>query len=377
MLPLRGNGVTEIRGFRCGSSLGSILLTWALVLSGVGLLPLRAWAQTDTIVILETPATAAAAVRVKAELAPLGWPVLIVKGTGRTLADWARDYQSVAVLRIVSGGRGVELWIPARDRHDAPVREVVQPEDANGDVLALRAVEVLRARLLKLGKRPPRVTTAPAPPPEAEEPSSPLPVLEPAASKKASDLASNHACPGPACGPRAWFEAGPSWTLWGASRATTGTLRLGLSLRTFSRVELGLFILPPLTTSAFLTDAGRVVVRPGVIGLWAGWAAGSPQGRFSVSVGGGVGALGLWVGAEPHRNYVAHSDFWVTFAPFLRIAPGVNLSRRTRLRLEGLFGVVTPVPVIAAAGQEAAMWGRLFSTVTLQVEVGLGAQSGQ
>src|SRR5688572_12877487 len=109
--------------------------------------------------------------RLRSELDALGLRVVEVSASPgdrspRSLERSAREVGAFAALRIVPWERGIEVWIADRITGKTVLRElVVAPGEATEDVVALRAVELLRASLLELEL--PHEQSGDVPPPPA------------------------------------------------------------------------------------------------------------------------------------------------------------------------------------------------------------------
>src|SRR5688572_3122807 len=112
--------------------------------------------------------------RVNAELSALGFDVELVPETRstepRSLRQIAVEHGAVAGLRASPSKTGIELWIVNPNTGDTAYEEVVTVKSRNDELLALRSVEVLRARLLKLGV----LSSAPPAPVAEESPPEPI-----------------------------------------------------------------------------------------------------------------------------------------------------------------------------------------------------------
>jgi hypothetical protein len=157
-----------------------------LVCAGVVLvlahpLPGRAWAAPARVVVLQTTAAGPAARRclslIRDELAAGGFEVATVDVGPVTdpfsLAEAMRAQRpAVATIGLLGDPETprAELWILDRIGGSAEVRRIPVPSenpDRVGEVLAIRAIEVLRASALKLLIESSRLPPTPAPAPAA------------------------------------------------------------------------------------------------------------------------------------------------------------------------------------------------------------------
>jgi hypothetical protein len=147
-------------------------------------LPGRTWAAPARVVVLQTTAASAGARRclslIRDELAAGGFEVATVDVGPVTdpfsLADAMRAQRgAVATIGLLGDPETprAELWILDRIGGDAEVRRIPIPSENPervGEVLAIRAIEVLRASALKLLIESSRLPSAPATAPAAIAP---------------------------------------------------------------------------------------------------------------------------------------------------------------------------------------------------------------
>lgn len=110
--------------------------------------------------------------RLVGELRSRGFEVVVRDATGAPdpvyLFALGAELQAVAVLALVSSERGVAIWVVDRITDKTVMRQLVGSEGDDPDVVARRAVEVLRASLLEVLVVPPE-TLAEVPPSAARD----------------------------------------------------------------------------------------------------------------------------------------------------------------------------------------------------------------
>lgn len=145
----------------------------------LGRLPARA-AEPTRVTLIDDPADTSILPRLRAELSGLGLDVRTVpkredEQLPRDLIAAARDSGAVAAFRIVLAGLHdgahegkhddvhADVWIADRVTGKVVLREMLpRGAQVDGRVVALRAVELLRASLMELDVRPVPVEEAPA-----------------------------------------------------------------------------------------------------------------------------------------------------------------------------------------------------------------------
>jgi hypothetical protein len=151
----------------------------AIVTAGVLALSARSAAATDpSVVVLLEPAEPDAVARetltrAKAELSGAGFRVIIApRGAGDprgSLETAIREAGAIAAIAIEPSQSSsiVEVWVSDRLTGKLSIRPVESPRKGEAPaLLAIRAVELLRASLLEIANPPTSSTKNPAPPPE-------------------------------------------------------------------------------------------------------------------------------------------------------------------------------------------------------------------
>jgi hypothetical protein len=296
--------------------------------------------------------------RLRAELGALGFEVVAGRRerdapSRASLESIARSSGAVAAIRVVPSPEGVEVWIADRVTGKTVLREVVAggAGDAEPAVVAVRAVELLRASLLEI--------EAPHPP-RGEEPAGPQvrALVAPAARAAADRVA-------PA---RLTFGIGPAVTAspggLGGSTSVLATLRWWPA----DRIGVGSFVMFPAGTIRVDGPEGEALVSATVIGAGARWALADRSDTWLPELGAGVSIVTTRMDGLGYTPYIGASDRVTVAAPYLDGGLGIALSPGLRLRVEALGGVATPRPVVRFAGREAATWGRPFAVGALCLE---------
>lgn len=297
------------------------------------------------IALVRSPGDQAIALRLAAELDALGYRVVEITGpaTLSPLVELARDHDVDALLRSTPSRTGIELVVVLPAGLDAERPEGGLIEDVvsvghrrHDDLLALRAVETLRARLLEVGLIAlPEVFE----PPEVAEPLAP-PVFEPEM---------------PVATPEAWLwlEVAPSY---GGNVAMGFGPRLQLAVRAEPASAWSVSVIGNVALRAHEVqgDTGEATVT-------AHWLALATDARLIQSswawdVGAGAGAVRLAVEGRAEDPYEGRSTRALTVLPFLRTAVHPEVSPLLRVRLEILAGWAMPGTVVGFLDQDVP-WG--------------------
>jgi hypothetical protein len=303
-----------------------------------------------------------ASTRLRAELISAGFDVVEVDsapGDPRAEVEGAEgsagSFATVALNRA-SFGAFADVWISDHLTGKTVVRRLEVTEASNAaTVLAIRALELLRASLLEVAE--PQRATEPVltPPPDVLE------WMEPV-------------LPEPAPGPRSLFAGN---TLAVSALGLLGTRGLGLALGPSLRVSHGLgshwfgriSATGPLVGPEPERAEGRATVRQEFAALDLGVStAGRPFAAFGWI---GAGVFHLHTAGSAAAPFRATSDNVVSFVSNGGIGALARLGQRTALTAElGVLWLV-PHPVVVIAGKDAGSAGVPSFSLALGVLVGL------
>lgn len=339
------------------------LVPW-LVLVFVALVSLRAEAQSSRrpssrVVVLEPRAPSGALAdalrRTRAELTAEGFDVVAAPLSGtdtrRALEDAAANHDAEAAIAIESIAGGAEVWVTDRITGKTLVRTVDvrdQPIDEQPRVLAIRAVELLRASLVEaVVLPPPKEGASLSVPPDIERFVAPeLGPLAGVSAQLSGALLTGFDGIGPAGGP---------------------ALRIGYGL------EMGLFArlawAGPAFGMAVEGPLGEAVVREEMLTLDIGYAPGVSWAGFSPLVWLGAGFHHLAASGELSEGFVGTtSDVWAA-AIVGGVGMGYRITPRLMVLLDAEALVALPRPVVTMAGERLATTGRPSLLATLGVVI--------
>jgi hypothetical protein len=312
-------------------------------------------AGNQTIVLLRVQGDGHVARRLRAELMALGWVVREVTPEppaperSAPMGDVVRNLGALAVMRANPEAAEVELWVvhpPSSSIDPALLHDSVgAPAD---DVLAVLAVEALRAKLLRLG-----VVSADAPPPRAPL----MPPPEPP----------EHLF---------WLGAAPALLASPGGMGVTPQALLGVNVLLSQRWAAGLWASLPLAR-AMLDAAGVerwndawVDASIAQYGARVSYRA-LRSGPWDASIG--LGAALTMITLEAH----AEAPWWGTeqtlFAAGPVLAGDLSYEIVSGLRAGGqlMLGSVFPRPVLEFDQTSVASWGRPFASVGLGLSLAL------
>jgi hypothetical protein len=352
-------------------------MRWLAVALLMASMPAAAWAQGDVIMDREPEPAALVLMlvvdddagivkRLGAELAALGFRLQTAPApTGvpvwKGLEAAARDAEAVAALRVSASSTGVEVWVSDRVTGKTVLREVVTSEvvaqEERDALIALRAVELLRASLLEVESTlPPRgEVKAPEPVREAAKkvlPSSP----EPDEPERVP--------------PSMWLgvAGGLGWGR-GAPPTAHATLQARGTLHRWLELEGG--VVAPLSSISIEEPEGQANVLWSTLLVDANVPLLRPDGAWGLRVGLGVGVSWLHVEATAAPPYASASDDLFVAWPHGHLAASWAPVEQLRLVLAARVGATTPRPVVRFAGRDVLQFGRPLALITFGPELGL------
>ncbi|WP_437927588.1 hypothetical protein WMF37_52695 [Sorangium sp. So ce291] len=321
--------------------------------------------------------------RVYAELATLGFTVVVVRGgadppSHGPIETSALEAGAAAAIRATEVPGGVDVSITDGATGKSVQRTVMADDPAT---VAVRAVELLRVSLLEVrSPRPSRdevgadpgaraVADAQQPPPARAAPADtprphaggtsvapPPPPARRGATRRAPATFGLGAAPG---------------VLWSAGGVPASPM-LDVSgyAMIWSRLGLSTFVQIPLGSVSREGKEGARHVRVALAALGVRSPLGPTDAAWLPSVGAGLAAAWLHVEGEGRSpEYVGTAKDAFALAPYLRA--GLSFAPVSCLRISEqlIAGIAAPRIVIDAAGRAADAWGRPFLGASLGVEV--------
>jgi hypothetical protein len=329
-------------------------------------------ASGATVLVLgaeDSPVT----VRLRDEIEALGLRVVTVDGRDVSPADLAAlartEGAAVAVSTTETPG-GVELWLVDRVTGKTLLREVLARDLSHGDsdsVIALRAVELLRASLLELElDHPPRG--------EVTATHDFLETLGPRAPHAAREVrrtpsTGEHTQRREADGSALLAGVGASVLTHLGQVATVPGVTANALWQPTRRVAVGLWGTVPLGSSSVSADEGSAEIWSSAFGTGFRVAPLSPGGILEPSLGLGASALFLRVeGVEARANLVTDAEQLVAAGPHAEIGCAVRVVHGLTLRVDLRALAAFPRPIVEFVGREVASLGRPFVVLTLGLE---------
>jgi hypothetical protein len=290
------------------------------------------------VVIIEDPTETTIVPRLEAELSGLGFDVRRVakRNEERLPADLieaARGTGAVAAFRIVVEGDRADVWIADRMTGKVVLREML-PRGANidGRVVALRAVELLRASLLELDAR--RAPAEVAPPP----------ATLPQVSRVLDD------------GPRYAFAASAS-VLWSPGGARPGTGIAAAMAWQRSRLGVRLSGGSTLAPAELTVTEGRGEVTTRWLGIDATLSPRRTRMAWRPRAGLGLSMLAMNVRGVALPAYTSHERIVYTIAPTASLDLGWAVYPRVRIALGLCYFLPIRAVDIVVAGRSVGSYG--------------------
>ena len=249
-------------------------------------------------------------------------------------------------------------------------------------LLALRAVELLRGRLIPVAApkaeppaspTSPTLATAAGGAPSAPAPAgSAQPALHTSSGSPAGAGASGDrdAGPLPALRPtRARLHVGPGIVVSPGGVPVAPSLRVGGGYRVHAYVELEGLVLVPLTPATVGASEGQMDLRLLAFGAGASASLLPPSSPFAVHAGGGMGAAGLFFEGVAVAPWVSASGSRWSAMPFLGAGAAYRFTPVLAVRADVLASFLLPEAVLVIAGREVASFGVPAVTGSLSLEV--------
>lgn len=290
--------------------------------------------------------------RLRAELEALGFRVAVRSATGppdrAAMESATKSAGAAAALRVLRSTNGVEVWVVDRVTGKTVLREIVLPGGEDHELVAVRAVELLRASLLEVdaGHAPrgevavtPEVRALVADPPQE---------------------------------PARWFlglQGGLQVSVGGLD--PSGLLALSASFRPHDYLEAELTLMAPILPSQLSAAEGTMssVISAAALGGRAFVA--HPSSVWNFYGGPALGFVWLHLEGTAQPPYRGVSDDILSPALFLRTGAYVSASRAIRFVLDTDLAIALQRPQIRFGGREVAAWGRPAFVGAVGVEVGL------
>ncbi len=325
-------------------------LAWHAVAFGLALLGPAARASDSSRVLVEGSHDDPVMRRVVAELRSSGLVVVEVEGSASD-APAAADRAVVGALVGIGPGSGIRVWRvnPSGARVGEPEVLGAHPGD-DAAVAAVRAAEIVRARLL------PADLPSPAPPA--------LPAAGP------PDVDAVRSAPAPA--KRSRFGLGAGGLALFSPGGVPPALNLALMVRWLPSGPLvfrGLVAMPaalPTLSSA----EGQASVSEWLLGGAVEWSLLAADSPWDATLGLGAAAAHIQTHGEAVAPFVsAGGDGW-TSLPFVFASANRSLGvPYVRAGVQLLVGTTAPTVAIGFAGRQVAKWGGVLVGSALGLEV--------
>jgi hypothetical protein len=328
----------------------------------------RAEAMTDTAVLVFGAEDAPLTKRLEAELRALGLHVLVAAAQDISLSELAGRAHAAGValaLSTAETSEGVELRLVDRVTGKTLLREVLERDLSSTDpdaLIALRAVELLRASLLELElTHPPRGEVA-ATNALRETIRRAVAQVERAEPQPAPTVV-NTLEQSVVAGLRASV-----FTHLGETRPESG-VSADLLWQPTAKVAVGVWGAIPLGSVDVSAAEGAADLRSHVFGTGLRFAPLSLEERLQPTFGAGASVLWLSVtGTRSRSDLVLASEELVAVGPYAAVGCGLRIAGALTLRSEIRAVVAFPKPVIEFADREVTSLGRPFLMATFGLE---------
>jgi hypothetical protein len=307
--------------------------------------------------------------QLRVELAALGFEVVMIDDLGKVdlsaeVLKLTRDEDLLAVIRASSDGSRLEVWAADAEAGIYVTRGIdLVRSGGSPRIIALRAVELLRAGLREiearrqLAKLPP-----PSLPPAPERP--PVPLAPPPAPTTTSDVARRPAMPA------ARYALGASAGMLASAGGVPNTITVAPSAEIWITSDWGLVArgFLPLQSSSVSTAKGSADV-----GVFLGMAGVAyrlrpPPGKWQFQVEAGGGGALLRTEGSARANLVGTTD--VATSPTAYASLGLSYEIVPEIALAAAFfvGATFPRATIEFAKEPVAHWGAPYGAGAIGAE---------
>jgi hypothetical protein len=291
--------------------------------------------------------------RLVAELELLGFRAIVVDPAGagasppaasrESLEAAARDADAAAAIRAVPSAHGVEVWIADRVTGKTVLREMSRDDGAaNVDgVLAVRAVELLRASLLE-------ASMPDAPRGEVERTPALAVHLQPPPPRIAA------LAPAPTT---VRFGVGGALLASGGGFGPAASLAIDVAWMPTERIGLDAFTAIPLTRPSIASGGNRADLSALMAGGALRIAFASRASAWTPSADLGLSVVSLRSTGTATTGFVSSTSSAISAAPFIGAGLAFAATPTFRLRAELRAAVVTRSVSVEFANQRVASWG--------------------
>ncbi len=340
-----------------------------------------AHSQGPKVVLIGPSSDQATVARVRDELRLLRFQVdvLVVTGPPADLATIGQRHQAAAVARVEEWPPEIVIWVnPAqqlgpgeagsRTGTDPQAGKELQVSDsltepAEPELLAVRAVELLRGALLPVPQpaaQPPTAESGQAPEPAPPSlPVNPRPVGE-EDSQNAGDSADDSATS---------FFLGPGLLVGPGGVPVTPQLLVGGHYRAVWRLGVDARLVIPTTAGRVSAPEGSMELRTLIMGAAATLQLTEPGSTWTALTGLGLGAAHLWFAGDALAPTTAAEGSTWAATPFAELAASYRLHPMLALRGDALATLLRPEPILRIAGREVASFGQPALVLAVAIEV--------
>ncbi len=324
-------------------------------------IPALAGEVAKVLVVLDGEEDATVARRICRELGTMGLKAETIEAvadgpTYRRLEELARSNGALAVIQIELSSGTLEVWVADRVTGKVVYRsvEVVAGNEPAASVVAMEAVELLRASLMELhSARPPKGEVKPTPAiSEFSEPPAPENTPPPRPKILFIDL-----------GPALSFPSTDSGPSMGLAASFHGRLA--------RRLRLGIHGLVPLVAGSKSVPEGEIKVASGLVAAELLVALNKIDARVIPELGAGFGAAFFRVRGIASTGFTP-GEFTLTSAfPYMKAELSIRLTRILALRGGASIGWTTVANKVQVAQRDVIELGRPWIIVSVGLAIAI------
>jgi hypothetical protein len=299
--------------------------------------------------------------QLRVELAALGFEVVMMEDLGKVdlsaeVLKLTREEDLLAIIRASSDGSRLEVWAADAEAGIYVTRGIdLVRSGGSARIIALRAVELLRAGLREIEARR-QLARLPPPslPPAPERP--PVPLTPPPAASPTPDVFRH-----PAGAPARFVIAGAAGALLGGG-GVPKVFTVSPDLEFWPTSDWGIVArgFLPLETASVSNDKGRASVSEYLGGIGLAYRLRPAQAKWQVQAEAGGGGAMLRTEGAPRAGLVGTTDTATSPTAYGSVALSYDVTPDVAIMGGALFGSLFPRVTIAFAGQPAAHWGAFY-----------------
>lgn len=320
--------------------------------------------QTKTILLVRSTGDERLMLALRTEVDARRWHIVELQSPGgnRSLTQTMRESGASAAVRYDTDSAEIQLSASIGPR---TVEDVLRNDDGSGvEILALRAVETLRAHGLDLGSYDTQTAADRSPPPKADPHRAA--VLGRVDATNREGTAAAGALQSRAHSSELWLELAPNMLESSGGWTAAALAWVGLRLQFSAGFSLSAVSALPLSSQKISANEGNARVDTTLLGASVSSSL-FQRDRWSSSFGFGASALVTRMHGSAQPGYVGVDEVVVTQAPHMSLGFAFAAHDGWQVFSSILGGVSIPRVSVLFDDRLARAWGRPFALIGLGI----------